>query len=85
VHPRVVICVPSGITQVERRAVQESAGTPARARLPHRRATAPPSARGCPSRSRGQHDRDIGAHHEVAVISLSGIVFSSSLRIAATT
>jgi hypothetical protein len=36
--PRIIICVPCGSTQVERRAIRESAWAPALRGLPHRRA-----------------------------------------------
>ncbi len=84
VHPRVVISVPSGITQVERRAVQESA-VHAGARkvylVPEPVAAA--MGAGLPIAEPGANMIvDIGGGTtEVAVISLSGIVHSTSLRI----
>jgi rod shape-determining protein MreB len=62
--PRVLICVPCGSTQVERRAIKESAA-------------------GAGAREvQGSMVIDIGGGtSEVAVISLSGIVYSSSVRI----
>jgi rod shape-determining protein MreB and related proteins len=84
VHPRVVISVPSGITQVERRAVQESA-THAGARkvylIPEPVAAA--LGAGLPVTKPGANMVvDIGGGTtEVAVISLSGIVHSISLRV----
>jgi rod shape-determining protein MreB len=83
VHPRIVISVPSGITQVERRAVQESA-VQAGARkvylIPEPVAAA--LGAGLPITSPGANMIvDIGGGTtEVAVISLSGIVHSLSLR-----
>ena len=83
VYPRVVISVPSGITQVERRAVQESA-TQAGARkvylVPEPVAAA--IGAGLPIAEPGANMIvDIGGGTtEVAVISLSGIVYSTSLR-----
>ncbi len=83
VHPRVVISVPSGITQVERRAVQESA-TQAGARkvylVPEPVAAA--LGAGLPIAEPGANMIvDVGGGTtEVAVISLSGIVYSTSLR-----
>jgi rod shape-determining protein MreB len=85
ISPRVVIAVPSGITQVEKRAVRDSA-TSAGARevflieepmaaavgvdLPVRQPT-------------GNMIIDIGGGTtEVAIISMSGIVYSKSIRIA---
>ena len=85
VRPRVVIAVPSGITQVEKRAVRDSALS-ARARevflieepmaaavgvdLPVRQPT-------------GNMIIDIGGGTtEVAIISMSGVVYSKSVRVA---
>ena len=85
VRPRVVICVPSGITQVERRAVQESARQAgAREATWSRSRRRPPSARGCrsPSRARNMVVDIGGGTTEVAVISLSGIVHCTSIRMA---
>jgi len=85
VHPRVVISVPSGITQVERRAVQESAShAGARRVFLIAEPTAAAIGAGLPISEPGASMIvDIGGGTtEVAVISLSGIVFSSSLRIA---
>jgi rod shape-determining protein MreB len=84
VHPRVVISVPSGITQVERRAVQESA-THAGARkvylIPEPVAAA--LGAGLPIAEPGANMIvDVGGGTtEVAVISLGGIVHSTSLRL----
>jgi rod shape-determining protein MreB len=85
IHPRVVISVPSGITQVERRAVQESAGhAGARKVFLIAEPTAAAIGAGLPISEPGASMIvDIGGGTtEVAVISLSGIVFSTSLRIA---
>ena len=59
-HPRVVVCVPSGVTGVEKRAVEEatlSAG--ARAGLPHRGAHGGRDRRGA-SRRRADREHDRG-------------------------
>ena len=84
VHPRVVMSVPSGITQVERRAVQESAAH-AGARKVHLvpEPVAAAMGAGLPISEPGASMIvDIGGGTtEVAVISLSGIVHSLSLRI----
>ena len=85
VHPRVVISVPSGITQVERRAVQESAShAGARKVFLIAEPTAAAIGAGLPISEPGASMIvDIGGGTtEVAVISLSGIVYSTSLRIA---
>src|SRR4029453_18071715 len=83
VHPRVVISVPSGITQVERRAVQESAmqAGARRVYLVSEPVAAAVGA-GLPITDPGANMVvDIGGGTtEVAVISLSGIVQSTSLR-----
>jgi len=84
VRPRIVICVPSGITQVERRAVTDSA---TRAGASEVFLVEEPMAAaigaGLPvEEPTGSMVVDIGGGtSEVAVISLSGIVVSRSLRI----
>jgi rod shape-determining protein MreB len=82
--PRVVICVPSGITSVEQRAVEEatiSAG--ARAAFIIEEPMAAAIGAGLPIHEpRGNMVVDIGGGTtEVAVISLGGIVTSSSVRV----
>lgn len=85
VRPRVVICVPSGVTEVERRAVRQAA-----AKAGARQVTVieePMSAAigaGLPTAEPvGSMIVDIGGGTaEVAVISLSGIVASRSVRCA---
>jgi rod shape-determining protein MreB len=85
VRPRVVIAVPSGITEVEKRAVKESA-THAGAREVHliEEPMAAAIGVGLPVQDpAGNMIVDIGGGTtEVAVISLSGIVFSRSVRVA---
>jgi rod shape-determining protein MreB and related proteins len=83
--PRMVICVPSGVTGVERRAVQEAAEF-AGARKPARIIEEPMAAAigaGLPvHEATGNMVVDIGGGTtEVAVISLGGIVTSQSIRI----
>jgi rod shape-determining protein MreB and related proteins len=84
VRPRIIICVPSGITQVERRAVTDSA---TRAGASEVYLVEEPMAAaigaGLPvEEPTGSMIVDIGGGtSEVAVISLSGIVVSRSLRI----
>ncbi|MBI2880847.1 MAG: rod shape-determining protein [Candidatus Tectomicrobia bacterium] len=84
IRPRIIVCVPSGITQVERRAVRDSAESagarevfimeePMAAAIgdahPHHEAT-------------GHTLLDIGGGTtEIAVISLAGIVYSKSIRV----
>jgi len=85
VRPRTIIGVPSGITQVEKRAVLESAGL-AGAREVHfiEEPMAAAIGAGLPiSEARGNMIVDIGGGTtEVAVLSLGGIVDSISLRVA---
>lgn len=85
VHPRVVISVPSGITQVERRAVYDSAYR-AKAVEVHlvEQATMAALGSGLPiTEPGGNMVVDIGGGtSDIAVVSLSGIVYSQSLRIA---
>ncbi|MFZ5803205.1 MAG: rod shape-determining protein [Candidatus Omnitrophota bacterium] len=85
VSPRVVIAVPSGITEVEKRAVKDSAER-AGARSPVYLVEEPIAAAigvGLPIHEpAGNMIIDIGGGTtEIAVISLSGIVFSKSIRI----
>ena len=83
-HPRVVVCVPSGVTGVEKRAVEEaclSAG--ARQAYLIEEPMAAAIGAGLPvSEPSGSLVVDIGGGTtEVAVISLGGIVVSRSVRI----
>lgn len=85
ISPRVVIAVPSGITEVEKRAVKDSAER-AGARTPVYLVEEPIAAAigvGLPIHEpAGNMIIDIGGGTtEIAVISLSGIVFSKSIRI----
>ncbi len=82
--PRILICVPCGSTQVERRAIRESAAM-AGAREVYL-IEEPMSAvigAGMPvDEAQGSMVLDIGGGtSEVAVVSLNGIVYSSSVRI----
>ncbi len=82
--PRVLICVPCGSTQVERRAIKESAaGAGAREVYLIEEPMAAAIGAGLPvDEARGSMVLDIGGGtSEVAVISLNGIVYSSSVRI----
>jgi rod shape-determining protein MreB len=85
VHPRIVISIPSEITQVEKRAVAESACR-AKAADVHlvEQAMMAAIGAGLPvTEPGGNFVVDIGGGTtDVAVISLSGIVYSRSLRIA---
>jgi rod shape-determining protein MreB len=82
--PRVLICVPCGATQVERRAIRESAND-AGARSVHliEEPMAAAIGAGMPvDEARGSMVLDIGGGtSEVAVLSLNGIVYSASVRI----
>ncbi len=83
-HPRVIVCVPSGVTGVEKRAVEEatlSAG--ARQAYLIEEPMAAAIGAGLPvSDPTGSMVVDIGGGTtEVAVISLGGIVVSQSIRV----
>jgi len=82
--PRVLVCVPVGATQVERRAIRESAnGAGAREVFLIEEPMAAAIGAGLPvSEATGSMVVDIGGGTtEVAVISLNGVVYSSSIRI----
>lgn len=82
--PRVLVCVPCGSTQVERRAIRESAaGAGAREVYLIEEPMAAAIGAGLPvSEASGSMVLDIGGGTtEVAVISLNGIVYSESVRI----
>lgn len=82
--PRVLICVPCGSTQVERRAIRESAaGAGARDVFLIEEPMAAAIGAGMPvEEASGSMVLDIGGGTtEVAVISLNGIVYSASVRI----
>lgn len=82
--PRVLVCVPCGSTQVERRAIKESAaGAGAREVYLVEEPMAAAIGAGLPvAEARGSMVLDIGGGtSEVGVISLNGIVYSQSARI----
>ncbi|WP_022949815.1 rod shape-determining protein [Methylohalobius crimeensis] len=82
--PRVLVCVPCGSTQVERRAIKESAvGAGAREVYLVEEPMAAAVGAGLPvGEACGSMVLDIGGGtSEVAVISLNGIVYSASVRI----
>lgn len=86
-RPRVVICVPSGVTEVEKRAVKEAAiqaGASERACWTIEEPMAASFGANLPvAEPTGSMVVDIGGGTtEVAVISLGGIVTSRSLRVA---
>ncbi len=82
--PRVLVCVPCGSTQVERRAIKESAqGAGAREVYLIEEPMAAAIGAGMPvSDASGSMVLDIGGGTtEVAVISLNGIVYADSVRV----
>ena len=84
-NPRIIICVPTGSTPVERRAIQESAhAAGARKVQLIEEPVAAAIGAGLPiSEPTGSMIVDIGGGTtEIAVMSLGGIVYSQSLRIA---
>ncbi len=85
VHPRIVLTVPSEITQVEKRAVRDSArAAGAREVYLIEEPMAAALGAGLPIETPGAHMIvDIGGGTtEVAIMSLAGIVYGKSLRIA---
>ena len=84
VRPRMIICVPSGITQVERRAVRDSAeNAGAREVYLVEETMAAAIGVGLPiEEPGGSMIVDIGGGTtEVAIISLAGIVYAQSVRV----
>ena len=82
--PRVLVCVPCGSTQVERRAIKESAlGAGAREVYLMEEPMAAAMGAGLPvEEATGSMVVDVGGGTtEVAIISLSGIVYAESVRI----
>ena len=84
-RPRIMICIPSGVTMVEKRAVQEAAEQ-AGARKTHliEEPMAAAIGAGLPvDEATGSMVVDVGGGTtDIAIISLGGIVISDSLRVA---
>ena len=83
-RPRIVICIPSGVTEVERRAVREAAEhAGARSVMIIEEPMAAAIGAGLPiEEPTGNMEVDIGGGtSEVAVISLGGIVAARSIRV----
>jgi rod shape-determining protein MreB len=84
VRPRIVVAVPSGITEVEKRAVKDSAiRAGAREVIPVEEPIAAAIGVGLPiAEPQGSMIIDIGGGTtEIAVISLGGIVYARSIRV----
>jgi len=84
VRPRIIICIPHGITEVERRAVRESAESAgAREVYLIEEPMAAAIGAGMPiTEACGSMILDIGGGTtEIAIISLKGIVYSRSVRV----
>lgn len=83
-RPRIIICIPSGVTDVERRAVREAASTNAKEVFLIEEPMAAAIGAGLPvAEAMGSMVVDIGGGTtEVAVISLGGIVTARSVRVA---
>ena len=81
--PRIIICVPCGSTQVERRAIRESAlGAGASDVYLIEEPMAAAIGAGLPvSEASGSMVVDIGGTTEVGVISLGGMVYKGSVRV----
>ena len=82
--PRVLVCVPCGSTQVERRAIKESAlGAGARDVYLIEEPVAAAVGAGLPvNEARGSMVVDIGGGTtEIAILSLNGVVYSDSVRV----
>jgi rod shape-determining protein MreB and related proteins len=83
-HPEIVVCVPSGSTSVERRAIRDAATNAGASKVwLIEEPMAAAIGAGIPvDEARGSMVIDIGGGtSEVAVISLNGIVYSQSVRI----
>jgi rod shape-determining protein MreB len=83
-HPRLIVCAPSGVTEVEKRAVEEAslAAGARRVHLIEEPIAAAIGAGVAIAEPIGRMVVDVGGGtSEMAVISLGGIVFSRSIRV----
>ena len=83
-NPRILICVPTGSTPVERKAIQDSALAAGARRVQLIEPIAAAIGANLPiSEATGSMVIDIGGGTtEIAVMSLGGVVYSNSLRVA---
>ena len=85
-RPRIMICIPSGVTMVEQRAVQEAAEQAGRIQLMEEPLAAAMGAGLDIVEAQGSMVVDIGGGTtDVAIISLGGVVTSESIRVAGDT
>jgi len=83
--PRIVVCVPSGVTEVEKRAVREAQCRPVRENISYWEPIAAAIGAGIDIQRLAEAcNRCGGGTTDIAVISLGGIVVSASIKVAGT-